>query len=272
MIELQEKDIMTNSNRSSKGNQLKWLSDNYWYKADYTGYEGLSEIIVSKMLEYSNLNSDEYVKYDPVIIKYKKNIFCGCMSKNFLREGQQLITLERLYKNFYGDSFYGKIFRISDINKRCEFLCAQVARMTGITDFYKYFQKVMTIDALSLNEDRHLHNIAVILNADGSYELCPLFDHGAALLADITLDYPLNGDIYELIESVHAKTIASDFDEQLDAAERMTGLNIKFTFTKKDVHNWLNDENLVQMYTGEILDRVEKIIFERMRKYKYLFC
>lgn len=41
MIELFGQNIRTNRRQSSKGNQLKWENDGIWYKADYTGYEGL---------------------------------------------------------------------------------------------------------------------------------------------------------------------------------------------------------------------------------------
>ena len=51
MIELFEQDILLNDRQSSKGNQLKWQSQNgIWYKADYTGYEGLVEYFVSCLL------------------------------------------------------------------------------------------------------------------------------------------------------------------------------------------------------------------------------
>lgn len=56
MIELFEQDILLNDRQSSKGNQLKWQSQNgIWYKADYTGYEGLVEYLVSCLLGYSSL-------------------------------------------------------------------------------------------------------------------------------------------------------------------------------------------------------------------------
>lgn len=42
MIELFEQDIKTDDRQSSKGNQLKWRNEDIWYKADYTGYEGLT--------------------------------------------------------------------------------------------------------------------------------------------------------------------------------------------------------------------------------------
>lgn len=42
MVTLFEKNITTDGRQSSKGNQLKWYVEGIWYKADYTGYEGLA--------------------------------------------------------------------------------------------------------------------------------------------------------------------------------------------------------------------------------------
>ena len=50
MIELFEQNTRTLARQSSKGNQLKWENDGIWYKADYTGYEGLAEYMVSQLL------------------------------------------------------------------------------------------------------------------------------------------------------------------------------------------------------------------------------
>lgn len=37
------------SGHTSKGDQLKWKIDDRWYKADYMGYEGLSQVLVSDL-------------------------------------------------------------------------------------------------------------------------------------------------------------------------------------------------------------------------------
>ncbi len=77
--------------------------------------------------------------------------------------------------------------------------------MTGLQNFGVYMNKLLTIDAFFLNEDRHMHNIAVLMNGKGDYAYCPIFDNGAGLLADTTMDYPLAGDIYTLMEKVQAQ-------------------------------------------------------------------
>ena len=45
MIELHDHELIGHNRQSSKGDQLKWLHEGFWYKADYLGYEGYSEYI-----------------------------------------------------------------------------------------------------------------------------------------------------------------------------------------------------------------------------------
>ena len=61
-----EQNIRTNDRQSSKGNQLKWENEGIWYKADYMGYEGLVEYVVSRLLEKSSLKQEEYVLYKEI--------------------------------------------------------------------------------------------------------------------------------------------------------------------------------------------------------------
>ena len=83
MIELFEQNIRTNERQSSNGNQLKWENNGIWYKADYTGYEGLAEYMISHLLKKSTLAEDEFVCYDLEKIKYGTVIYNGVKSRNF---------------------------------------------------------------------------------------------------------------------------------------------------------------------------------------------
>ena len=268
MIQLSETHMKDFRRKSSKGNQLKWEVDGIWYKADFTGYEGLAEYITSKLMGYSDLKNGEYVLYDTEKIEYKKYTYLGCKSRNLLSEGEQLITLERLYKQRTGESLYKNLYHIIEPEERLLFLVEQVENITGITEFGRYMVKLFTLDAFFLNEDRHTHNIAVIEKMDGSYMLCPFFDHGASLLSDIKLDYPLDGDIYSMISEAESKTISENFDVQLDIAEKLYGDGLRFSFSKKEVEMLLEKE---KYYPKEIKRRVKDIIFYQMRKYLYLF-
>lgn len=90
--------------------------DNYWYKQNLKGYEGKSEELVSRLLDYTNI--DDYVKYEECII----NGVPGCRSKNFLRDGESLVTLTRLYNLTYGGDLKNKINTYSRLNDRIEYV------------------------------------------------------------------------------------------------------------------------------------------------------
>lgn len=268
MVELFEQDERQNNRQSSKGNQLKWNNNGIWYKADYTGYEGLAEYMISHLLLKSSLRQDEFVLYEPEQVRYKDAVYSGVKSNNFLEKDWQLITLERLFKTFFGQNLYQSIFRISDPEKRLIFLVEQVERVTNLSDFGVYMNKLFTIDAFFLNEDRHTHNIAILMNKDGRFAYSPIFDNGAGLLADTSLDYPLGKDVYLQIKEVRAKTISADFDEQLDLSEKLYGNHLKFHFRTKDVSDLLDE---ISIYSHEEKDRVRDILLSQMKKYAYLF-
>lgn len=88
------------TDHTSKGDQLKWKIGNIWYKSDYMGYEGLSETLVSHLLQKSSL-SHPFVLYQPVRIAYRGTLRSGCSSPDFLKANQMLIPLEKLYRPEY---------------------------------------------------------------------------------------------------------------------------------------------------------------------------
>lgn len=268
MIRLDDNKLMTFESHSSKGNQLKWKFSDVWYKADYTGYEGLAEYVISQLLCKTSLSATEFIKYEIEKIVYKHTEFNGCKSIDFVGKDWQIITLERLYRTKYNRAFMRDVWGIKNVSDRLVFLVEQVEKMTGIKHFGEYISKMLTIDAFFINEDRHLHNVAVLMNNIGEMKVCPYFDHGAGLLADITVDYPLGVDTIKLMGEAKGKTVCDSFDEALDEAEKLFGRHIKFDFSKKDVKKIIGE---IDLYSDEIKERVELIIYQQMRKYGYLF-
>lgn len=239
-----------------------------WYKADYTGYEGLAEYMVSHLLALSSLKDSQYVLYQTEQIRYKRRTFLGCMSRDFLPEGWKLITLERLFQIQYGKSLNQCIYSTHGIFNRIEFVVNQTVRITELNDFGKYLSRLMTLDALFLNQDRHTHNIAVLMDERGTFQYCPIFDNGGALLSDTSLDYPMDTAVRVLIPEVSSKTFCKDFDEQLDVVEEMYGQQLSFHFTPKDIQGLLDNE---KYYPPDVKKRVLEIIVKQMKKYAYIF-
>ena len=68
---------------SSKGNQPKWFLDQKWYKADHMGYEGLAEVLVSRLLCQSN--AIDYIRYEPALITYDGKTVAATKKKPHMR-------------------------------------------------------------------------------------------------------------------------------------------------------------------------------------------
>ena len=257
---------------TSKGNQLKWKEDGYWYKANQFGYEGLSEYVVTYFLKNVDVPFP-FVKYSQAMIRYKKRLYHGCRSRDFYLEnpylqGCEIVPIERLHRQYTTRGLSKHLSQIKDVKSRVEYTVEFVRDITGLSDFADYLSFLIQIDAFFLNEDRHMHNIAVLMNPDGTFEYCPIFDNGAALMSDTTMDYPLIGDMYSMLTDVEAKTISRNFDEQLDLSENYCGAHMTFSFTKKDVEKLLDE---VSIYPDEIKNRVRDLVFYQMGKYQYLF-
>ena len=255
---------------TSKGNQLKWLYHNYWYKADHMGYEGLAEAIISELLGKSTIRFP-YVQYNYTHILYHGRNFNGCMSADFTagNSSLKLIPLEKLYRSYTGGSLAIDTARQRELKNQIKFLVDFVERNTGLQNFGAYLTTMLEIDAFFLNEDRHTNNIAVLYNEEtDGYDLCPLFDNGLALLADIALDFPLERPIEDCLKAVEAKPFSRRFDDQLDAAEELYGIQIHFRFTGNDVKALIDSHR--EIYGDEICNRCESVIRRQMQHYSYL--
>ena len=68
-------EYMVFQNGSSEGTQVKFRKDNFWYKKDSQGNEGLAEYLASGVLRYSNLKKNEFVE-KPTCYLYDLDIIC----------------------------------------------------------------------------------------------------------------------------------------------------------------------------------------------------
>lgn len=253
---------------TSKGDQRKWEIDGIWYKADYMGYEGLSELLVSSLLQKSTMKYP-FVTYELARIEYNGSFINACVSRDFQKAGQILIPLEKLFRQYTGESLAVKLAEFTDVKDRIEFLVQKIEEITQIKEFGKYITAMLEIDAFFLNEDRHTNNIAVLYDEKtGRYSKSPFFDQGLCLLADTTQDYALDMELEQCMKKIQAKPFSVDFDAQLEAAEELYGIQQHFHFEIQDVKNIL--QNAAEFYPEKVCRRVESLLRMQMRKYAYL--
>ena len=251
---------------TSKGDQPKWQQSGIWYKADHMGYEALSEIVISRLLEQSNVR--DFVRYTPVKIRTASNTVLGCASENFKEPKEMLIPLERLHRAYYGQGLAARIASM-ETTEQIAYTAAFVKSVTGLKNVGEYLTMILELDAFFLNEDRHTNNLAVLRDEQtNAFRLCPLFDHGLSLLSDLN-DYPMQAEVFSCISRVRAKPFSEDFDEQMSAAESLYGQQLHFSFGRRNLTDTVFA--LSGVYPEEILRRVETVLLEQFRKYPIFF-
>ncbi len=252
---------------SSKGNQEKWYdkNTNKWYKLDQFGYEALAETIISMLLEKSN-KPFPFAKYEMERLKVHGRERTGCSSDNFLKAGESIVTLSHLFSRYLGGSLKTTLEKLSSDKKRIQYLAEETARITGLKKFPQYLTLLFEIDALFLNDDRHLNNIAVI-EKNGKFDYCPIFDNGAALLSNIQLS-PMDIDPSGLLKEIVARPFNTSFTRQMNTARGLYGRQLVMPqFTTKEIITELKP--LLEYYPerdrGIITDRVVECIKTRQK-------
>ena len=254
---------------SSKGNQEKWLEDDRWYKLDQFGYEALAETFTSLVLEQSNTETDtpfHFTRYRMEKLNVHGRDRTGCSSANFLQPGQAIVTLSHLFKQHLGGSLKKRLERLPSDKKRIAYLAETTAELTGLQEFPKYLTFLFEIDALVLNDDRHLNNIAV-LSQNGKFDYCPIFDQGAGLLSNTQMS-PMDIMPKALITALRARPFHTTFNRQMYTIQSLYGKQLYIPkFNRPELIDAL--QPLLPYYAsrdcGIITDRVCETILTRQK-------
>ena len=254
---------------SSKGNQEKWKDGNRWYKLDQFGYEGLAETVISRLLEYSNIETEtpfRFARYRMERLHVHGRDRNGCSSADFLRPGESIITLSHLFLRME-PSLKDTLARLPSDKRRIAYLAEATAETTGLMQFPRYLTLLFEVDALFLNDDRHLNNIAV-LEKNGVFDYCPIFDNGAGLLSN-TQTAPMDIEPAELIRSAKARPFQTTFNRQIIHARNLYGPQLQIPqFSEVELRKALEEplSYYAQRDRGIIADRVCRTILTRQKQ------
>ena len=153
----------------------------YYKLSDYdginaiVGHECINEIIVDRLL---NILEIEHLHYDlihaDIDVDGKEMKTYLCASKDFKAHGEHKVALDAYYQ---AEKLDGET-------------PLQFCTRNGWSDF---IYKMMVVDFLILNRDRHGANIEVLRNArKKSLRLAPIFDHGLSLLFNCHTEEEIN--------------------------------------------------------------------------------
>ena len=174
------------SSSGTAGSFLKATDDlqqpNIYYKlSNYDGINGIvgheciNEIIVDRLL---NILEIEHLHYDlihaDIDVDGKEMETYLCASKDFKAHGEHKVALDAYYQ---AEKLDGET-------------PLQFCTRNGWSDF---IYKMLVVDFLVLNRDRHGANIEVLRNArKKSLRLAPIFDHGLSLLFNCHTEEEIN--------------------------------------------------------------------------------
>lgn len=244
--------------RADTGSQIKWRIGDEWYKIDDFNHEGLAETIVSDMMKKSNV--ERFAVYAPERIKYRGRTYAGCVSPNFLNQGERLIEATLALEGEYEAMMPRSITEFAEL----------VKEKTALFDFPVYLAKMYALDQITLNTDRHYANIA-ILDTDAGYDYAPIFDNGRSFGLDDKLW--MDGKSAEQIaDSLRPRLYFAGFDKQTEEIEELAGgRKLILSYTKEDLRKTL--DRCAVVYPDEILYRAEQIFGIQMQKHiEYFEC
>lgn len=244
---------------SSKGNQKKWRISEKWIKADDLGYEGLSETICSRLADALKFPYG-VVKYSPCII-YDENRMqnmTGCFSDSFINNLNE-ITLGRLMKNYFDTDIAEYLDRNISTEEKAEYVVTRLSHLNGLADAGRYLSDLFLFDRIVLNGDRHYHNIIFLYDRERFY-YAPLFDCGAALLSDVSYDYPMVTPLSICLRNVKSKPFSKSFTRQSEVFSQKYGnsFSIRSAAVKiSDLYNY---------YSSEMIKRAADVIVSQYRR------
>lgn len=258
---------------SSKGNQEKWYdaATDCWYKLDRTGFEALAEAVTSELLQkFSNIETElgyKIVAYHIDSVEVHRNTRRASVSFNFLREGQSIQTAYHILKRALGSDYQKILAAEKTIPGRLKKIVDTIEDISGLEHFGAYLTLLFEVDALIANEDRHLNNIA-ILEENGKYHYCPLFDNGEGLMLD-NVKYPFDVETRGLMKHLRAKPFQCRFGTILSAARDLYGAQLKIVCSAAEVSeiaekylDWYQP-----MFRPFLKERIVDVVLLQMKKY-----
>lgn len=251
------------ANRTNTGSQPKWQIGDIWHKMDDGNYEGLAETVVSDLLGKSNIES--YAAYEPELIEYKGKTARGCRSRDFLTDREELLESTELLAIYgMGHAAKDEPDSIQDPEASIRGFVDAMQHITALNGFDVYLAKMLELDMIVLNADRHFGNITVLRMPEG-YGYSPMFDHGRSLALRDDL-WKSSKTTEEIIGSIEARPFSRIFARQVRIAEKIAGgPQFHTAYGMADLRATLN--RCASVYPDGILKRAEQVFAVQMQRH-----
>lgn len=231
------------------GKKIYYKLSNFDKEEGVVGHESVNEIIVDRLLTVLGVEHLHYqLIYADVEVDGKRYTTYVCASEDFKERGESKAALDAMFKIERQDGETGYEY------------CKRMG-------FHEYIDRMLVIDFLILNRDRHGANIELLRNSrKHTLRPAPYFDHGLSLLFSCHTD-----------EEIEAFDIMSDVRCNNFIGSSSTLNNLQYVGSKKVFANRLNDSdkafifaNLDNVLSQLHISRAWEMIMERYRYYENL--
>jgi hypothetical protein len=214
------------------------------------GHECINEIIVDRLLTILGV---EHLSYElihaEIEIEDKRYRTYLCASLDFKKRGESKIALDDYYRTNAqkGESHYDFCVRMG---------------------WKKYIDRMIVVDYLILNRDRHGANIEVLRNARAhTLRIAPIFDHGLSLLYSCISDE--EAAKFDIMEDKRCQNFIGGYScyENLALVKDKKNLfEHKLQWNDKEIIF----EGIENILSDVFIDKIWNMIYERYKIYENL--
>lgn len=214
------------------------------------GHECVNEIIVDRLLTILGV---EHLSYELINadIEIEGNIYSTylCASEDFKKRGESKIALDDYYRTNAqkGESHYDFCVR------------------EGWKD---YIDRMIAVDYLILNRDRHGANIEVLRNSRAhTLRIAPLFDHGLSLLYSCMSDN--DGEQFDIMQDKRCQNFIGGYScyENLQLIKDKTKI---FENKLQESDRDIIFEGMDNILSDIFINKIWNMIYERYKIYENL--
>ena len=257
---------------TSRGNQEKWFDaeKNLWNKVDDGCFEALAEAVSSEVLRnFTNavqLPGISVANYwvDTTEVHGLKRVVS--VSENFKREDESLVTANTILKNSLGTDYLEEFNRRTSLKERIRLLVDAMGETTGMQNMGAYLTTLFEVDALLLNQDRHLNNVVLVRDKSG-YKPCPIFDCGDSFLLDFALYSPeIESRAY--LAKAQCLPFKSRFTQTVHTAQALYGKQLAVNIDRASIDTILNKYLCYypKQFRFLLKERIETVLREQQKK------
>ena len=188
------------------------------------------------------------------------------VSENFKRKDESLVTANTILKNSLRTDYLEEFNRRTSLKERIRLLVDAMGEATRMQNMGAYLTTLFEVDALFLNQDRHLNNIALI-RAKFGYKPCPIFDCGDSFLLDFALYSPeIESRAY--LTKAQCLPFKSRFTQTVHTAQALYGKQLAVNIDRTSI-DMILDKYLCyypKQFHFLLKERIETVLMEQQKK------